>query len=222
MDKPVNFIAWGRTGADSGRSWLRHLVATSPLILAPLAIIINFITLTSFEGSYASFAAATVREGFWTLCVKYGPELTFKGVFAVTAFIAWQAWLFAYLPGEIRTGQFTPAGHRLQYCLNGLSAWALTHVAYFTLCLTGVLDPAFIPRNWSSLIAALNLAGLVISVVVFIKAHVCPTHADDRKFSGFAFYDFYMGIELNPRLGGNFDLKLFSNGRPGMILWTLT
>lgn len=34
-------------------------------------------------------------------------------------------------------------------------------------------------------------------------------------------YDFYMGIELNPRLGDNFDLKLFTNGRPGMIIWTL-
>lgn len=30
-----------------------------------------------------------------------------------------------------------------------------------------------------------------------------------------------MGIELNPRIGDAFDLKLFSNGRPGMILWTL-
>lgn len=30
-----------------------------------------------------------------------------------------------------------------------------------------------------------------------------------------------MGIELNPRLGDDFDLKLFSNGRPGIVAWTL-
>lgn len=30
-----------------------------------------------------------------------------------------------------------------------------------------------------------------------------------------------MGIELNPRLGEEFDFKLFSNGRLGMMIWTL-
>lgn len=30
-----------------------------------------------------------------------------------------------------------------------------------------------------------------------------------------------MGIELNPRIGDNFDLKLYTNGRPGLIAWTL-
>lgn len=34
-------------------------------------------------------------------------------------------------------------------------------------------------------------------------------------------YDFYMGIELNPRLGNHWDLKLFHNGRPGIIAWIL-
>lgn len=40
-------------------------------------------------------------------------------------------------------------------------------------------------------------------------------------FTGSAAYDFYMGIELNPRLGETFDFKLFTNGRPGMLSWTL-
>lgn len=30
-----------------------------------------------------------------------------------------------------------------------------------------------------------------------------------------------MGIELNPRFGDMFDFKLFNNGRPGMVVWTL-
>ena len=30
-----------------------------------------------------------------------------------------------------------------------------------------------------------------------------------------------MGIELNPRIGEMFDFKLFTNGRPGLIAWTL-
>lgn len=34
-------------------------------------------------------------------------------------------------------------------------------------------------------------------------------------------YDFYMGIELNPRFGKSWDYKLFHIGRPGLIAWTL-
>ena len=38
---------------------------------------------------------------------------------------------------------------------------------------------------------------------------------------GSVLYDMYMGIELNPRFGKYFDFKLFHNGRPGIIAWTL-
>lgn len=41
----------------------------------------------------------------------------------------------------------------------------------------------------------------------------------DRE--GSMIYDLYMGIELNPRFGDYFDFKLFINGRPGIIAWTL-
>lgn len=38
---------------------------------------------------------------------------------------------------------------------------------------------------------------------------------------GSILYDIYMGIELNPRFGKLFDIKLFTNGRPGIVAWTL-
>ncbi|PQE10044.1 hypothetical protein CJF31_00003957 [Rutstroemia sp. NJR-2017a BVV2] len=212
-------IVWGRTGV--GRSWLGSLIASSPVILAPIASISTFITLTAFGGSFSSFGAAVKKEGFWSICATYGPQLTTKGILAVTSWIGLQALFFRYLPGESRTGQYTPAGHLLTYQMNGLYAWILTHILYCVLCWFGFLDPGFIPRNWSSLIAATNLAGLLISAFAFVKAYLNPTHPNDRKFSGSSIYDFYMGIELNPRIGDKFDLKLFSNGRPGMIAWTL-
>lgn len=33
-------------------------------------------------------------------------------------------------------------------------------------------------------------------------------------------FDFWAGVELNPRLGA-LDLKFFHNGRPGIVAWTL-
>ena len=38
---------------------------------------------------------------------------------------------------------------------------------------------------------------------------------------GSMIYDFYMGIELNPRIGKQWDLKLFHIGRVGIVAWTL-
>lgn len=241
-------LFWGRTGA--GQSWLGSLIASAPVVLAPLASITTFTTLTAFDGSFSSYVTAVAEEGFWAICVKHGPQVTREGVAAVGCWVGFQALLFLYLPAELRTGQYTPTGHLLTYRLNGLSSWVLTHLVYFGLCWFGVLDAAFIPRNWSSLIAAMNLAGLLAPALAFVKAHLSPTHPEDCKFSGmfvnqppvhgfqpgrsahspfFAFllwagssiYDFYIGIELNPRLGPSFDLELFGNGHLGMMVWTL-
>ncbi|KAM0190045.1 hypothetical protein ACHAPI_009681 [Fusarium lateritium] len=210
---------WGRTGP--GRSWLRSLIAASPLFLAPMASISTFITLAQYDGSLSLFSAAVKEHGFWKIYAQYGPQTSIKGIVAVICWVGLQAILYRYLPGENHQGQHTPAGYLLTYKINGLSAWIVTHVLYATLGWLGILDPGFIPRNWSSLIGAMNLAGFVISAFAFVKAYVAPTHPEDRKFSGSILYDFYMGIELNPRLGCDFDMKLFSNGRAGMMVWTL-
>ena len=37
--------------------------------------------------------------------------------------------------------------------------------------------------------------------------------------AGHPLYDFFMGRELNPRLGGAFDLKEFCELYPGLIGW---
>ncbi|KAF5664739.1 C-14 sterol reductase [Fusarium heterosporum] len=210
---------WGRNGP--GRSRLRSLVAASPLFLAPLASISIFITLAQYDGSLSDFTKAVKTHGFWTICAQSGPRITTKGIAAVLCWLGLQAILYCFLPGEKHHGQHTPAGYLLSYKTNGLSAWVVTHLLYATLSWLDILDPAFIPRNWSSLIGTMNLAGFVISALAFAKAYIAPTHPEDRKFSGSVLYDFFMGIELNPRLGDNFDFKLFSNGRAGMMVWTL-
>jgi 7-dehydrocholesterol reductase len=178
----TNGKIWGRTGV--GRSWLGSLIASAPVVLAPLTSICVFITLTTFAGSFSAFAVAVANEGFLSICIRYGPQITVKGVSAVACWVGLQALLFIYLPGETQTGQYTPAGHLLKYRMNGLAAWATTHVVYGVLCGLGLLDPGFIPRNWSSLIAAMNIAGLLISALAFVKAYLMPTHPEDRKFSG--------------------------------------
>lgn len=84
-----------------------------------------------------------------------------------------------------------------------------------------LLDPAWVAKNWEGLVIAFNIYGYLLAAWAYVKARVAPTHPDDLKFSGSIIYDYYMGIELNPRIGEWFDFKLFHNGRPGIVAWTL-
>lgn len=176
--------SWGRTGRGR-RSWLSSLVASLPVVLAPLTSATTFIVLTGpYDGSFSRYLSAVAEEGFWSVYGQHGPRLTLKAAMAVICWVAWQALLFRFLPGTMKKGQRTPAGHVLTYKMNGLYAWVLTHLAYFCLGWLGFIDLAFIPHNWSGLVAALNLAGLLVSAFAFVKAYVAPTHPEDRKFSG--------------------------------------
>lgn len=71
-----------------------------------------------------------------------------------------------------------------------------------------------------------HLAGWTLAILAYLKAHLAPTHASDRKFSGSRVYDLFMGVEHNPRIAASrgaqaFDFKLFFNGRPGILAWTI-
>lgn len=254
-------LAWGR--ATGGRTWFRSLLAASPVVLAPLASLTAFVTLARYNGALSEFLAAGFQEGFLAILVRHAPTLTLKASAVYGLYLLLQAALFHWLPGPTSSGQRTPAGHLLTYRTNGLAAWVVTHVLYALLSWYGVLDPGFVPRNWSGLVAAMSFMGFLVTTLAFVKAYAFPTHTEDRKFSGTsgvwsvasspdraqalssgppglwrttrvsqvasanhvfvgsAAYDYYMGIELNPRFGETFDFKLFTNGRPGMLSWTL-
>ena len=124
--------------------------------------------------------------------------------------------------GGIHFGPVTPAGHILPYNINGLQAWFISNALFL---LNGFyfefFTPTIIVDNFGGLLWAAVITGNIIAILAYIKAIVAPTHAKDRKFTGSVLYDIVMGVELNPRFGKMFDLKLFLNGRPGIAAWTI-
>ena len=126
------------------------------------------------------------------------------------------------LPDKTSFGQRTPGGHLLQYRTNGLAAYFLSVFLYLFMGFgMDFFSPTIIVDHWEGLVLFLNVFGYALAAAMYVKAKVAPSHPEDSKLSGNSFYDFFMGIELNPRLGKLFDLKLFFNGRPGIIGWTL-
>lgn len=101
-------------------------------------------------------------------------------------------------------------------------AWFISHSIYAAGGLYfGWWKLSIIHDNWGGLLVAANMYGYFLTFFCFIKAYTFPSHPADRKFSGSFIYDLLMGIEFNPRIGKLFDFKLFHNGRPGIVAWTM-
>ncbi|KAJ3175234.1 hypothetical protein HDU87_006316 [Geranomyces variabilis] len=217
-------------GSQVGKTWgrardvstLNVLICGTIMLTCPLLVIYTWMSCSSFGCSLAAPVEKALAKGVWTLVEEDFPTPTADGFKLYFAWLGFQALLYSYLPGKIGYGQMTPAGFTLPYIVNGLLAWTVTHALFIGSSLgLGLFPASIIHDNWGSLLVASNVYGYFLTVFCYLKAHVAPTHATDRKFSGSAIYDLYMGIEFNPRFGKYFDFKLFHNGRPGIVAWTL-
>ncbi|KAI1003624.1 7-dehydrocholesterol reductase [Podosphaera aphanis] len=212
-------INWGRRSHHG--SWGHFLVCASIMFFSPLVVIVYWVALSSFNGSLLDTVSTAYNLGLIGFLSRYGPRPDSTVATYYGAWVIFQALLYQFLPSKLNVGQLTPAGHLLQYKTNGLLAWIVTHALYVSAVAFGYLDPAVVAVHWEGLLFAANVAGFLLTTLAYVKAYIAPDHPTDRKFSGSMVYDYYMGIELNPRIGKLWDFKLFTNGRPGIVAWTL-
>ncbi|KAM4845373.1 7-dehydrocholesterol reductase isoform 2-T2 [Thomomys bottae] len=161
------------------------------------------------------------------------PPLTATAAQLYAAWVTFQVLLYRFLPdfchrflpgyvGGVQEGAVTPAGIVNKYQVNGLQAWLITHILWFANAhFLFYFSPTIIFDNWIPLLWCANILGYTVSTFAMIKGYFFPTNAEDCKFTGNFFYNYMMGIEFNPRIGKWFDFKLFFNGRPGIVAWTL-
>ncbi|XP_049748746.1 7-dehydrocholesterol reductase isoform X2 [Elephas maximus indicus] len=161
------------------------------------------------------------------------PPVTKKAAQLYAVWVTFQVVLYSLLPdfchkflpgyiGGVQEGAVTPAGAVNKYEINGLQAWLITHLLWFANAhLLFWFSPTIIFDNWIPLLWCTNVLGYAVSTFAMIKGYLFPTNAKDCKFTGNFFYNYMMGIEFNPRIGKWFDFKLFFNGRPGIVAWTL-
>ncbi|MCJ1280594.1 hypothetical protein MMC21_008423 [Puttea exsequens] len=211
-------LRWGR---KTEATWCTAFASLAIVVLCPVWIITNWIAVEHFNGSLQDMLSTALTNGPISLAVHFSPRPSTAALLGYGAWIVFQAALFTWLPGPISLGQLTPAGNLLKYRTNGLLAWSVTLAIELLAAVFGIIDLAVIANHWEGLLVVANAYGALLSVFCLIKAHLSPSHPGDRKFSGSLIFDFFVGIELNPRIGQMWDLKLFHNGRPGIIAWTL-
>ncbi|TKC37679.1 hypothetical protein EI555_012671 [Monodon monoceros] len=128
--------------------------------------------------------------------------------------------LFYLLPiGKVVEGTPLTDGRRLKYRLNGFYAFILTSVLVGASFFWDV-ELYYVYSHFLQCALAATVFSVVLSVYLYARALKAPRDELSPASSGNAVYDFFIGRELNPRIG-TFDLKYFCELRPGLIGWVV-
>lgn len=128
--------------------------------------------------------------------------------------------LFYLLPiGKVVEGTPLVDGRRLKYRLNGFFAFVLTSAIVGT-CLFWGIELCYVYSHFLQFALAATVFSVVLSVYLYARSLKAPRDELSPASSGNVVYDFFIGRELNPRIGA-FDLKYFCELRPGLIGWVV-
>ncbi|KAG7666414.1 ERG24 [[Candida] subhashii] len=160
--------------------------------------------------------------------------------FNKSCWIVYLSWFFVLvgldhiLPGKIMHGVELRDGTRLEYKINGMamSSTLIVLILGRLYQSEGYYLPElqFIYDNQLELTIVTIIFSFMLAVFVYLISFI-PLRkpngfkTNERVLSvngntGNPIYDWFIGRELNPRIG-NWDIKLFCELRPGMLLWLL-
>eukprot|EP00547_Thalassionema_nitzschioides_P000897 CAMPEP_0194203540 /NCGR_PEP_ID=MMETSP0156-20130528/3281_1 /TAXON_ID=33649 /ORGANISM="Thalassionema nitzschioides, Strain L26-B" /LENGTH=455 /DNA_ID=CAMNT_0038929307 /DNA_START=91 /DNA_END=1458 /DNA_ORIENTATION=- len=216
-----------------------------PVGTAGCTLILPVVVLLLMHWSYVgkvdfSFLPSLFERRFWDKvldsqvlcpsCRSYA--ILIKCSLGVMGWFLFQVVLERFLPCDLVQG--TPIKgdikNRLWYRINGhlsfwvtllfaLTGWPVWHEASSSWQFTSApIDILF--DYYAELALVTIVLCFVMSSYLYISSFNGKKVLADGGNSGILVYDFFIGRELNPRIG-NFDLKEFCELRPGLIGWML-
>lgn len=164
----------------------------------------------------------------WSDFARHLFNLAYEGAFPTAR--AWKIYwiffgtqmLFYYtLPGV--TGYGKPLRHengrQLKYFCNAYASFYTTIVLAALLHVTGVFRLYTLIDEFGPVMSVAILSGFLNSILVYVSALL---RGRGHRLTGYPIYDFFMGAELNPRIG-ILDLKMFYEVRiPWFILFLIS
>lgn len=142
---------------------------------------------------------------------------------AVFMFFSWlffQAFLALLPVGKIHYGLPLKDGTRLRYRCNGFICLCLS-VSAFMVAIHYELPIEHVYNKLFQIMVTSLIFSYLMSLLLYIRSLNLPSSKLAPSGStGYIIYDFFMGHELNPKIG-NLDLKFFCEMRPGLIGWLI-
>lgn len=139
---------------------------------------------------------------------------------AVFGLGAWAAASILFLGGERYHGPPTINGFKPEYRNNGFRYYLLTMAISALGFYFDVIPAWYCYQKLVTFIGYMMLLGFTICIVLFIKGHLNPSPGEHGSH-GNPIFDFYWGLELYPRFGRWFDVKMWTNCRVGLMMWQL-
>ncbi|KAL8841779.1 MAG: hypothetical protein Q9170_000812 [Blastenia crenularia] len=137
-------------------------------------------------------------------------------------FLVFEAACYLYLPGITVQGKPLPheGGRRLDYYCSGLWSFYTTIGVAAALHLSGVFPLYTILDEFGPIMSVAIITAFLISFTAYFSALY---RGAQIRMTGRPVYDFFMGAELNPRMFGLLDFKMFSEVRmPWYLLFLIS
>ena len=156
-------------------------------------------------------------------------DLVYSGAFPTPkawimywGFLLFQAACYLYLPGVTVYGKPLEheGGKRLEYYCSGVWSFYTTITVAALLHVTGLFKLYTIIDGFGPLMSVAIISGFAVSIVAYVSALY---RVAEYRMTGYHVYDFFMGAELNPRMFGLLDFKMFFEVRlPWYILFLIS
>ncbi|KAH6658264.1 C-24(28) sterol reductase [Truncatella angustata] len=164
----------------------------------------------------------------WTEFVRHMVGLAYAGAYPTRkawliywSFFALEVLLYYTLPGVTGYGKQLrhEGGRQLKYFCNAYISFYTTILIATLLHISGIFPLYTVIDEFGPIMTVAIFSGFINSIAVYVSAIIGQrTH----RLTGYAIYDFFMGAELNPRLG-ILDLKMFYEVRiPWFILFLIS
>ena len=161
--------------------------------------------------------------------LKHLGNLAYEGAFPKAqawaiywTFLIFEALCYLYMPGIYVKGKPLPheGGKKLDYYCSGQWSWYVTITLAIALHWSGVFKLYTLIDQFGPLMSVAIISGFAVSIIAYISALM---RGAQHRMTGYPIYDFFMGAELNPRLLGWLDFKMFFEVRlPWFMFFLIT
>lgn len=197
------------------------LGTASMMVLFPILMWYMWVGATYYDGKFP----ARMADQTW---LEFASELV--DLVLLGAWPHWRAWVwywsylvfeaacYCLLPGVWGYGKPLPhmGGKQLPYFCNAYLSLYFTLATMAALHFTGVWPLYTAIDEFGPLLSVAILSGFIVAIVAYASA---LWRGQQHRMTGHHVYDFFMGAELNPRMFGILDFKMFFEVRmPWYIL----
>ncbi|KAJ2817629.1 erg24, C-14 sterol reductase, partial [Coemansia furcata] len=231
MEKSKPSKSPGNDGAQLNPRTTHREFFGFPGSVAVMTITTIVLYVWNFSCSEATGCQLPVTGSQWAAIAAHAADYrSYLSLEALAYYVLWWSWLamlYFVIPGRTVQGVALRNGQRLDYPINGLSSFLVT------LCTAAMVHSKFgiapflwIADHFFQLAAASYIFATTQAMFVYLRSFRRPSSGAQPVMlalagnSGNPVYDFFIGRELNPRIG-TLDLKYFNELRPGIMGWVL-